>query len=210
MQQEARKIPRERPSIEVVPDAPADPDAFLRWAASQPREEGRYELSRGVVTRAMINVTAHHNRICRNILSELSRGLDPDRHDWGSGDFAVRTPFGVRGPDIFVAALIADGRALFTEHPIFLAEVLSPSTAGIDFVEKRDEYLAIASLQTYLICSQDEPRVWVWSRTADGAWPSSPTMLERREDVVGLGRLGIELTLAAIYRGVPDPASDAG
>ena len=210
MQQEARKIPRERPSIEVVPEAPADPDAFLSWAASRPREEGRYELSRGVVTRAMVNVTRLHSTICTNIVIALGRLLDLDTYSIAVTDFGVRTPVGIRGPDVLVEPLEQDGKALASDRPLFIAEVLSPSTAGIDFVEKRDEYLAIASLQTYLICSQDEPRVWVWSRTADGAWPSSPTMLERREDVIGLGRLGIELTLAAIYRGVPDPASDAG
>ena len=41
--------------------------------------------------------------------------------------------------------------ALSTDRPIFLAEVLSPSSETRDFVEKLEEYTAIASLQTYVI-----------------------------------------------------------
>ena len=207
MQQDLRKRPSiVAPSIVTVPDAPTDPDAFLRWAAEQPRETGRYELSRGVVTRTMINVTRNHNRICTDIILELGRLLDQGRYDMGSADFATRTPFGNRGPDVFVCTTIADPKALSTDKPIFLAEVLSPSSEGIDFIEKRDEYTAIATLQTYLICSQDEPRAWVFARNADGTWPARPQMLEGRESQITLGGLEVELSMAAIYRGIADPA----
>lgn len=201
MQQDLRR----RPSIEVVTGAPTEPDAFLRWSATRPREEGRYELSRGVVTRNMINVTRHHGYICTNILLALGRALDVDQFKMTIADFAVRTPVGIRGPDILVEATHPDGDALASDEPILLAEVLSPSTAGIDFSDKRDEYLGIASLQTYLICAQDEARVWLWARRADGTWPAQATMLESRDDGFVIGRLGVTLSLADIYRGIPDP-----
>jgi Uma2 family endonuclease len=65
--------------------------------------------------------------------------------------------------------------------------VLSPSTAGTDFTEKRDEYTSVDTLQTYLICSQDEPRAWVWSRQGDGSWPRLPRELIGREERIALG-----------------------
>lgn len=200
MQQDLRR----RPVVEIVADAPSDPDAFLRWSAGRPREEGRYELSRGVVTRTMINVTRRHGYICTNIVLALGRVLDMDRYQITSADFAVRTPVGIRGPDILVEATNADGAALASDAPIFLGEVLSPSTAGIDFSDKRDEYLGIASLQTYLICAQDEPRVWLWARGVDGTWPAQAAMMEERAAEVTLGGLDARLDLAAIYRGIPD------
>lgn len=193
---------RAAPSILTVPDAPTDPDAFLRWAKDRPLSEGRYELSKGVVSRMKINVTRRHAQITSNMFRELSRLLDPDSYLITSADYGVRTPHGIRGPDIMVETIEGDAASLATEKPILLAEVLSPSTAGIDFTEKRDEYLAIASLRAYLVCASDEPRVWAWRRTAGGSWPATATMFESRPDAVAIAGLDIDLTLAAIYRGI--------
>jgi hypothetical protein len=91
------------------------------------------------------------------------------------------------------------------DHDRFLiVEVLSPSTAGLDFTAKLQEYKRIPSVQTYLICSQDEPRAWVWARQGDGSWPKLPRELIGREDRIALGGLDIELAMAAISRGIPD------
>ena len=60
------------------------------------------------------------------------------------------------------------------------------------------------TLQTYLICSQDEPRAWVWSRQGDGSWPSLPTKMVGRDGSIALSGLGVELAMAAICRGIPD------
>ena len=59
-------------------------------------------------------------------------------------------------------------------------------------------------MQTYLICSQDEPRAWVWARQGDGSWPRLPTELAGREGAISLGGLDVELSMAAIFRGIPD------
>lgn len=194
---------RSPPSIVTIPDAPIEPEAFLRWAAGRPREEGRYELSRGVVVRQMINVTRRHSEICMDIAFALGGLLDRDRFSLSVADFAVRTPFGVRGPDVMVEPRGGDGLGLAATAPTLLVEVLSPSTAGIDFTEKRDEYLAIPSLQTYLICASDEPRVWAWRRSAEGAWPMSATMFESRRDVIAIAGLDADLPLADVFRGIP-------
>jgi Uma2 family endonuclease len=100
--------------------------------------------------------------------------------------------------------------SLACEAPIFVAEVLSPSTEDVDFVEKLQEYRAVASVQTYLICSQDEPRAWVWQRRADGTWPERPVELEGRESAIALPEFGIELPMAGIFRDIPDrPAPES-
>ena len=171
--------------------------------AQRQREDGKFELSRGRVTCDMINASRPHGRVARNLVLELGRLLDLDAFDIGAADFAVQTPFGVRSPDVVVDR--ASSRTdLSTSTPIFIAEVLSPSTAGKDFTEKLEEYTAIDALQTYLICSQDEPRAWVWARQGDGLWPRLPAELVGREDTIALGGLDIELAMAAIFRGIPD------
>jgi hypothetical protein len=64
-------------------------------------------------------------------------------------------------------------------------------------------------LQTYLVCSQDEPRAWAWARQADGSWLVEAEMVEGRERAIPLGGLGIELSMAGIFRGIPDPPTVA-
>jgi Uma2 family endonuclease len=189
---------------DLIKSAPTEPEAFLLWGAQRQREEGKFELSRGRVTCDMIWTSRHHARVCRNIVTELGRLLDPDAFDIGAADFAVQTPVGVRSPDVVVDRASPHGRELSTRAPIFIAEVLSPSTAGKDFTEKLEEYTAINSLQTYLNCSQDEPRAWVWARQGDGAWPRRPVELKGRDERIALGGLGVELPMAGIFRGIPN------
>ena len=194
-------------SQEPFDDIPTEPDAFLAWASHQPREAGRFELSNGRIIRTVINVTRRHSIISLNIAMELRRLLDMDKYVVISADFAVRTPAGIRGPDVMVDSEQLSGTALSTSKPMFIAEVLSPSTAALDLTTKQREYTAIASLQTYLVCSQDEPRAWVWARQPGGSWPVDSEMIAGREASMPLGGLGIELSMAAIFRGIADTPS---
>jgi Uma2 family endonuclease len=205
MQHDTHKGFREgRPRQEdPIRSAPTEPEAFLRWAAERPREDGKFELSRGRVVCNMIDASRPHGRVAKNIVGRLYNLLDPDRFDLNAADFAVQTPFGVRSPDVVVDNT-SPHRDPSTSTPIFIAEVLSPSTENTDFTEQLEECTAIAALQTYLICSQDEPRAWLWARQGDGSWPAEPTELTGREGVIPLGGLGVELTMAATFRGIPD------
>jgi Uma2 family endonuclease len=190
---------------EPLGDIPTEPEAFLRWAAKLDRHQPyKYELSSGRVSRMMIQVSRAHWLVTANILGELLRDLDQTRFQAGPAEFGVRTGVGVRYPDIIVDRASSSLEALACEAPILIVEVLSPSTAGLDFTVKLQEYTAIASVQTYLICSQDEPRAWVWARQGDGSWPKLPTELAGREGAISLGGLDVELSMAAIFRGIPD------
>ena len=185
---------------------PTDPDAFLQWASRRPREDGKYELTRGQIIHKLNNVSRAHWTVATNLLVELAKTLDRDHFDCGSADFGVKTPDGVRFPDVLVDVASSSLKDFAATQPLFIAEVLSPSSVGRDFTEKLEEYTAIASLQTYLICSQDQARLWLWQRQADGAWPKFPLELSGREEAVHLDRLGVELSTAAIFRGIPDGA----
>jgi len=189
---------------DLIRSAPTEPQAFLRWGARLEREDGKFELSRGRVTCDMVRTSRYHARVYTNIVGELLRLLDREVFDIGLADFAVQTPFSVRGPDVVVDRASPQGRELVTTAPIFIAEVLSPSTADKDFTEKLEEYTAIDSLHTYLICSQDEPRVWAWARQADGSWPKHPLEMAGREGSIPLGGLNVGLAMAAVFRGIPD------
>ena len=200
MQQDTRKVT----SVDLVATAPTDPDAFLLWSSRRRPEEGKFELSRGRVTRTEPYATRGHASVCTNIFGELACTLDDEMFDVGLSGFGVRTPVGIRIPDVLVDPVNEDLTQLATATPVFIAEVLSPSTTGSDFTEKLQEYTAIASVQTYLICSQDEPRAWIWARQSDASWPKLPTELAGREGIISLGGLNVEVAMAAIFRGIPD------
>jgi Uma2 family endonuclease len=193
-------------SQEPIGEIPTEPEAFLRWGTTLDRHHPyRYELSNGKVSRMMIQVSRAHWLVTANILGELLQKADRNRFQAGPAEFGVRTRVGVRYPDVIVDRASDRLKALACEAPILIVEVLSPSTAGLDFTAKLQEYKAIDSVQTYLICSQDEPRAWVWSRQGDGSWPRLPRELVGREARIVLGGLDVELAMAAVFRGIPDP-----
>jgi Uma2 family endonuclease len=193
-------------ALEPLEDIPTDVEGFLRWGTRLDRHHPyKYELSNGKVSCMMIHVSRAHWLVCTNILRVLLARLDSALFQAGPSEFAVRTGVGVRYPDVIVDRASDDLRGLACEAPILIVEGLSPSTAGRDFTEKLQEYSAIPSVQTYLICSQDEPRAWVWARQGDSSWPDLPRELIGRDGAMPLGGLGIELAMAAVFRGIPDP-----
>jgi Uma2 family endonuclease len=197
-----QNLGRRRPAFEIIHDAPTEIEAFKDWVEVQPKEDGKYELSRGQVTRMQAGVRRGHSMVSTNLLGFLVNTLDRPKFHISANDFGVQTPFGMRYPDIMVEPRLT-GKALKEREsrtPIFILEVLSPSTTDIDFLEKAPEYMAISTLQTYMIASPEEPCVWVYARGPDG-WPPKPQrIIKDVSAVIPLGGLDISLPVAELYR----------
>ncbi len=178
---------------------PTTADEFLRWNEGR---EGKREFVRGRVVEMMINVTRNHARVATNIILALGKRLDLTFFDIGSADFGVRTPEGVRYPDVYVDRRGPDTRGsdLATIEPVFLAEILSESSLARDFVEKLADYAGLPSLFHYAILSQKEPRVWLWTRSAD-AW-TGPLEVVGANEPLRLTGLHVEVHLAELYAGI--------
>ena len=82
-------------------------------------------------------------------------------------------------------------------NPILIVEVLSPSTEVYDKGEKFRHYQELASLQEYILVSQDRVRVEQY-RLLKTQWVQ--TELRALEDVLSLASIGCELPLQDIYR----------
>ena len=179
---------------------PATADEFLRWNEGR---EGKREFVRGRVVELMIHTTRNHARIASNLILALGRRLDLLKLDIGSADFGIRTPDGIRYPDVFVDRRKAEssGTDLAASEPVLLAEILSPSSYTRDFGEKLADYTGIPSLLHYLILAQDEPRIWLWSRAMDGTW-SGPLLVAGTEKTVELPGLDTTLALSELYNGI--------
>ena len=172
-------------------------EAFLAWVDQ--REE-RYEFSGGRVI-MMVRVTMNHSLVTTNLITALKVRLQSGAYHVHAESFAVHADDSIRFPDVLVEPAQPDGKSLRAESPILIAEVLSPGTLHLDFGDKLREYLTLPTLDTYLIVSPDEPRIWVWQRT-DGTLPSEPVIIERGDKQVALPALAIDIPLVEIYRGV--------
>jgi Uma2 family endonuclease len=85
--------------------------------------------------------------------------------------------------------------------PVLLIEVLSPSSIAIDLKEKAAEYRQLASLDAYLVFSQDEPKAWVWERS-QGAFPLAPEERQGSDKVIDIEVPRVTLLFAEVYAGV--------
>lgn len=182
-------------------DLKLDKDAFDRWLLDQGR---KYEWKEGRVVQ-MSNVTRGHARIVRNIARSLEARLDIESWAVVTSDFGVEKPAFVRFPDVLVepeAAGRFDVRR--SDHAVLLFEVLSPSSVDTDMIEKPAEYATIATLEAYVVVSQDAAICWIWERDPEsGAFPVKPVKIAGRVETLALSALGIGLPLAEIYRNIP-------
>jgi len=171
---------------------------FLRWAETQ---EFKHEYVGGRIV-MMAQVSRNHGMITANLLVLLRGALPAERWNVFADALAVEIGDSIRCPDVLVEPAGGDGSSRFSDAPVFLAEVLSPSSLETDLREKVDEYTALPSLQAYAVLAQDEPRLWLWQRGEDGAFPHAGEMIEGADALLRLPALGVELSLADIYRGV--------
>jgi Uma2 family endonuclease len=177
---------------------PTTPDEFLRWNEGR---EGKREFVRGRVVEMMINVTRDHWRLANRLERQLAAQLGDENYDVGTSDHGVRTKDGIRFPDVMVDRAIADGKSLATASPLLIAEVLSRSSIADDFGPKARDYQGLASLQHYMTVSQDEARVWVWSRSDDGSW-KEPEIFESGTVYLTMDGKRISIDLPSLYAGI--------
>ena len=177
---------------------PTTPDEFLRWNEGR---EGKREFVRGRVVEMMINVTRDHWRLANRLERQLANQLGDNDYDVGTTDHGVRTADGIRFPDVMVDKVIQDGKALAATSPLLIAEVLSKSSVADDFGPKARDYQSLPSLQHYLTLSQDEIRVWVWSRATDGGW-SAPVIHESGWIALLIDGKSPSVNLETLYSGI--------
>ena len=183
-------------------DLKLDKASFDRWLLDQDR---KYEWKEGRVVQ-MTNVTRGHSRIVRNIARALEARLDIDAWAVVASDFGVEQVGSfVRFPDVLVEPIDAgDMAARRSDKAVLLFEVLSPSSIDTDMLEKPEEYATFATLEAYIVVSQDAAVCWIWQRDpATGAFPGKPQKVAGRDQSIGLLARGISLPLAEIYRNIP-------
>lgn len=176
-----------------------DKASFTAWLDRQDR---KYEWKEGRVVQ-MSNVTKAHARLVSNVLRAFSARLDLDMWAVTASDLGVEDTGWLRFPDVIVEPMDGDDKARRAQQAAVIVEVLSPSSVGIDMTEKPEEYATIATLNAYVVASQDEPILWLWQRDPQtGHFPAKPIEINGREQTLTLTFGSLSIPLAEIYRGI--------
>ena len=175
---------------------------YLRTEA---RAGVRYEFYNGEI-RPMPGGTISHNRITRNVLSELDQ------------IFKTKTGFEIFGivqkvylphynfylyPDAVVVAekpVSAEQHAHAIINPLLIIEVLSASTEAYDRQQKFLEFRSLPSFREYVLIRQDAPEILSFFRETPDLWRESSVV--DLENSVYFRSVDVALALAALYRNV--------
>jgi Uma2 family endonuclease len=157
----------------------------------------RQEFVNGTVY-AMVGSSDRHNLISLNLALALSVAL-PDRCQVFTADMKLHIRSGrderFYYPDVFVSCSPADRERYTRSEPVFVAEVLSPTTERVDRTEKFEAYKTIASLEEYALVAQDEVRLELFRRRT--GWQHE---VFGPDDTLALDSLNLSLPLASLYR----------
>jgi Uma2 family endonuclease len=144
-------------------------EEFFAW---QEHVEGRYELVDGhivphpdyVTLEGLAAPSNRHAAIVFKIGNLLASQLPATCRVY-AGPGAVVDRMNANVPDLAISCDPADfDRLTGLANPAYIFEVLSPSTARIDRGRKVAEYLAIASLEAYVVLDAERRSITVYRR----------------------------------------------
>lgn len=173
------------------------------YLAFERASEERHEYIDGEIF-AMCGASRQHGAISLGIGSELRFALRGRQCQVLNGEVRIYIPRSRRY--VYPDATVVCGRAEFKDkefdnllNPRVIVEVLSPSTEDYDRDDKFTHYKTIPSLAHYVLASQDEKLVEVFTRQEDGSWTSVQC---RAGDKITLPAIECEIEVDQVYAGV--------
>ena len=171
------------------------------YLAGEVESDVRHEYVGGAVY-AMAGGRNQHNTVKGNVFSAFHSQLrgKPCRPFDSDTKVRLRLPDQTRFyyPDAQITCHPNPPNDTFQDHPSVIVEVLSASTRRIDEGEKREGYLALPSVEAYLLVESERALVVCLRRGASGF---SREVYEGRDAVVPLPEAGITLALRDVYEG---------
>lgn len=170
------------------------------YFALEEAAEERHEFAYGKLI-PMPGESRNANKIGLNCAFSLRQNLKGKPFEVLAHDVRLIVERGgiFRYPDVMVAPIADDVDTHAITQPVFIAEVFSKNSADTDRGEKLLEYTQLPSLQHYLLISQNEYLVEIYSRR-DTEWGFS--YYKNPNDVIELAALGVELKVQDLYEEV--------
>jgi Uma2 family endonuclease len=146
---------------------------YAEYVALERFSNVRHEYLDGQIY-AMAGGTPEHAALTAALTVLLAGELRGNPCRGYSADVRIRTRSGLSTyPDLAVVCgdeqRDAEDRQAIT-NPTLIAEVLSRSTAEYDRGQKFEHYKSLASLREYILVSQTERQIEVWTRSDDDGW----------------------------------------
>ena len=183
-------------------------DEYLAWEREQ---DTRHELIDNYII-AMAGASREHNNITHAINGLFYNQLRKKLCETYTSDMRVQV--NPRGTYTYPDVVVICGEPQFIDdqhvdtliNPTGIVEVLSPSTESIDRLPKLDQYRKLISLQTYIIVSQDRPRIESHTRQGHGWYYEDHVGLDV---IVKIDSIACELLLADVYAKVQFSSDDS-
>ncbi|MBS0640240.1 MAG: Uma2 family endonuclease [Proteobacteria bacterium] len=180
--------------MSMAQQAPITLAAFLEWEQQQPV---KYEFD-GFRPVAMTGVSLEHSTIQGNIIRLVGNRLRGGPCRVHGPELKVITAGSVRYPDALVVCTPQQRGSYIASDPVVLFEIVSPSTALVDRIEKNEEYRRTLSVQRYVLLEQDRMAATVFSRDGD-RWVGELLVGDR---LLEMPEIGISVPLTEIYEDV--------
>lgn len=186
----------------VAPSSDPEYISEAEYLAFERESDIKHEYVNGRIY-AMTGASWKHNVINASIVTTLNSQLANKNYIAVSNDMRLKVEsdkVSFRYPDTLVICGkpdLLDNRNDTVLNPTVVIEVLSPSTALKDHNEKLDEYLKIETVQDYVIVSQHELKIEVYTRQNDAKWIYAP--VRGVESSISLESIECTLSLADIY-----------
>lgn len=161
--------------------------------------EFKHEYMNGEVW-AMVGATDNHVTIAGNLFILLKQKLKgtPCRTYISDMKVQVEKANAFFYPDILVSCDKQDRQSsLYKQNPLFIAEVLSPSTEAFDRGKKFTAYRQLDSLQCYWLVDAAAQHIDSYTRTENNDWLLHS--YDQSDEAVQIAALDIEFLLQELY-----------
>jgi Uma2 family endonuclease len=173
-------------------------DEYLEFEA---RSELRHEYIDGAIF-AMSGPSENHELVAGNLFAAIHGHLRGGPCKPYIANFKVRLKIDQKDlfyyPDVMVGCTREGLESHYLHYPKLVVEVLSPSTESIDRREKFLSYKQIATVEEYVLVSQNATKITIYRRAEN--WV--PQVHTGSDDTAVFQSIGLSLPLRQIYERV--------
>ncbi|MFZ4543017.1 MAG: Uma2 family endonuclease [Saprospiraceae bacterium] len=180
--------------------------SLTEYLKRESRSKYKHEFLNGQIVR-MPYAKGPHNIITANISAELIIGSDKTDSNCVVFSSDQKIYFPILNEGVYPDVVLVNGLAQYTDpekllllNPCLVIEVLSKSTADYDRTAKFEKYKSVDSFEEYLLVSQDEPKVEIWSKRGNGDWIES--IAYGISGIINLSSQGFSVRMDRIYSNV--------